>query len=352
MVVAVGFWSIELIPGKEESFLPPADVRITNAALGDVLKDASGRTTVKLTYQKPPAVEESDDEGEEASPVDATTVLCSLTPGKIEQATVDLILESEEFYKFKLVGKNSVFLTGNYIDQVPVDNPPFGDGDSDMDSEADYGLNDMDLDIGMDGHDIESDASRFEEVIQEETTQTRKRLRDEASEVSGKDEKGKGKSHKKQKVQDGKPVVPADGEEADQKPVEKKKDKKDKKKKETDDSKKDNGTERELSGGLKIFDSKVGAGPAAKKGSSVSMRYIGKLENGKVFDKNTKGKPFRFRLGKQEVIKGWDEGIIGMQVGGERKLTVPAAMAYGDKGTDGIPPRSTLIFEVKLLELK
>ena len=76
-----------------------------------------------------------------------------------------------------------------------------------------------------------------------------------------------------------------------------------------------------------ITDSKVGEGPAAKSGKKVGMRYIGKLENGKVFDSNTKGAPLVFTLGRGEVIKGWDMGVAGMAVGGERKLVIPAALA-------------------------
>ncbi|KPI39279.1 uncharacterized protein AB675_5270 [Cyphellophora attinorum] len=96
--------------------------------------------------------------------------------------------------------------------------------------------------------------------------------------------------------------------------------------------------------GITIDDRKVGTGPLAKKGSHLSMRYIGKLEsNGKVFDSNKTGKPFSFTLGKGEVIKGWDLGLEGMQNGGERRITVPAAMGYGKKGAPpDIPPNSVL----------
>lgn len=82
------------------------------------------------------------------------------------------------------------------------------------------------------------------------------------------------------------------------------------------------------------------------------MRYIGKLQNGKVFDKNVSGKPFNFGLGRGEVIKGWDLGIAGMQIGGERRLTIPASLAYGSQSLPGIPKNSTLIFDVKLLTMK
>jgi len=82
------------------------------------------------------------------------------------------------------------------------------------------------------------------------------------------------------------------------------------------------------------------------------MRYIGKLENGEIFDSNTKGKPFTFRLGAGEVIKGWDQGLEGMKLGGERLLIIPPSLGYGKRKMDGIPPNSTLRFEVKLVDMK
>ncbi|KAJ3033430.1 peptidylprolyl isomerase fpr4 [Rhizophlyctis rosea] len=108
-----------------------------------------------------------------------------------------------------------------------------------------------------------------------------------------------------------------------------------------------------LPGGLVVEDVEVGKGAKAKNGKKVSMRYIGRLTNGKVFDQNTKGKPFNFKLGAGEVIRGWDMGINGMNVGGSRKLTIPAALAYGSRGAPpDIPPNATLEFEVKLLDVK
>jgi FK506-binding nuclear protein len=105
--------------------------------------------------------------------------------------------------------------------------------------------------------------------------------------------------------------------------------------------------------GVTIDDRKLGSGPAAKKGSRVEMRYIGKLENGKVFDSNKKGKPFSFKLGAGEVIKGWDIGVVGMSVGGERRLTIPAHHGYGKKGAPPeIPPNSKLTFDIKCLSVQ
>jgi FK506-binding nuclear protein len=104
--------------------------------------------------------------------------------------------------------------------------------------------------------------------------------------------------------------------------------------------------------GVTVDDRKVGSGPAAKKGSRVEMRYIGKLDNGKVFDSNKAGKPFGFKLGAGEVIKGWDIGVAGIQVGGERRLVIPANLAYGSKGVPGIPKNSKLTFDIKCLSIK
>lgn len=104
--------------------------------------------------------------------------------------------------------------------------------------------------------------------------------------------------------------------------------------------------------GVLVDDRKSGSGPGAKKNSKVEMRYIGKLENGKVFDSNKSGKPFSFKLGTGEVIKGWDIGLEGISAGGERRITIPAHLAYGNKALPGIPKNSKLIFDVKCLSVK
>lgn len=105
--------------------------------------------------------------------------------------------------------------------------------------------------------------------------------------------------------------------------------------------------------GVTIDDKKAGTGPAAKNGDRVGMRYIGKLQkNNKVFDSNKKGKPFTFKLGSGEVIKGWDIGVAGMAVGAERRITIPAHHAYGARGAPpDIPGGATLVFDVKVVEI-
>jgi len=109
-----------------------------------------------------------------------------------------------------------------------------------------------------------------------------------------------------------------------------------------------------VQGGIVIEDRTVGKGKQCKKGDKVGMRYIGKLKKNekKVFDKNVKGKPFVFNLGKGDVIKGWDIGVAGMAVGGERRIIIPAAYAYGRTALPGIPANSDLIFDVKLVSMK
>lgn len=104
--------------------------------------------------------------------------------------------------------------------------------------------------------------------------------------------------------------------------------------------------------GVTIDDRKLGSGQAAKNGDRVGMRYIGKLQkDGKIFDSNKSGKPFSFKLGSGEVIKGWDIGVAGMQAGGERRITIPAHLAYGSKKTGEIPANSTLQFDIKMLDI-
>ena len=106
--------------------------------------------------------------------------------------------------------------------------------------------------------------------------------------------------------------------------------------------------------GLKYVDQVVGTGDVAVAGKTVSVHYTGLLENGKKFDSSVdRGQPFSFPLGAGRVIKGWDEGVQGMKVGGKRKLTIPSDLGYGSRGAGGvIPPNATLIFDVELLGVR
>ena len=108
-------------------------------------------------------------------------------------------------------------------------------------------------------------------------------------------------------------------------------------------------------GGLVVDDVKPGEGAIATKGKTVSVHYTGRLTDGTKFDSSyDRGQPIDFPLGGGVVIKGWDQGIEGMKVGGKRKLTIPPDLAYGARGTPGgpIPPNATLVFDVELVGVR
>ena len=109
-----------------------------------------------------------------------------------------------------------------------------------------------------------------------------------------------------------------------------------------------------MENGLIIEHKLIGDGVVAEKYSIVTVHYTGRLEKGKQFDssKQIGREPLRFTLGAGQVIKGWDQGIIGMKVGGQRKLIIPPHLGYGDQDMGVIPPNSTLIFNIELIEIE
>jgi len=114
------------------------------------------------------------------------------------------------------------------------------------------------------------------------------------------------------------------------------------------------GAEVATASGLKYVDMVEGTGATPKKGQTVTVHYTGTLENGKKFDSSVdRDQPFEFRIGEGAVIKGWDEGLASMKVGGKRKLIIPPALGYGVRGSPpNIPPNSILLFDVELLGAK
>lgn len=114
------------------------------------------------------------------------------------------------------------------------------------------------------------------------------------------------------------------------------------------------GAETVVAEGLKIQDLVVGTGAEAVSGKTVSVHYTGWLEDGTKFDSSVdSGQPFQFALGAGMVIPGWDQGVVGMKIGGKRKLTIAPELGYGAQGAGGvIPPNATLIFDVELLDVR
>ena len=111
-------------------------------------------------------------------------------------------------------------------------------------------------------------------------------------------------------------------------------------------------SEQSMNTDLVVQDVLVGTGEEAVPGEKVDVHYVGRLQNGQVFDSSReRGQPFSFTLGAGDVIRGWDQGLVGMKVGGKRVLVIPPSLGYGAQGIGPIPPNATLIFEVELLSV-
>ncbi len=113
----------------------------------------------------------------------------------------------------------------------------------------------------------------------------------------------------------------------------------------------DTGTSPSTGGTLVVEDTVVGTGATAVSGDTVTVHYRGTFTNGNQFDTSYGGNPFTFRLGAGQVIPGFEQGIVGMRVGGKRRLTIPPSLAYGSQGSGPIPGNTTIVFEVELLSI-
>lgn len=311
--------------------------------------------------------DEDDDEDEEIEEF----VLCTLDPKSHYQQPLNLTIGENERVYFQVSGTHSVFLTGNYVEPDHTHD----DEDDEDDDEYDLSPDEEDYDEEYDSEDdldgmedpriteiddeeeapklVEAKKGKNKRAADDETLDTL--ISESKAEPTANGEKLSKKQLKKMKKNDGTAIVAEQTEEA---PSSTKSDKKVQFAKNLEQGPTPSGDKptgtlgvKEVRG-VKIDDKKLGKGVAARSGNTVAMRYIGKLEDGKVFDSNKKGKPFSFKLGKGEVIKGWDIGVAGMAVGGERRISIPPALAYGKKALPGIPANSKLIFDVKLLEIK
>jgi len=308
--------------------------------------------------------DESDDESDEGSNLE-NFVICTLDTEKNYQQPLDITVNHGEKVFFAVTGTHTIYLTGNYI----MDDDEESDEDED-----EYDLSPDELEYAM-GEDDESDElddvdnPRVAEIDTDEEEAPKlvaagekkgknKRSAEEAESLddmiaNAADSKLSKKQQKKLKNNKGEAVA------AEEAKKEGKSDKKVQFAKQLEQGPTGSAEKaKKATGGVKVVqgvtidDRTIGKGRTVKNGDTVGVRYIGKLQNGKQFDANKKGKPFSFKAGKGEVIKGWDIGIIGMAIGGERRLTIPAHLAYGSRGMPGIPANSQLTFDLKLLEIK
>ncbi|AJS70551.1 Fpr3p [Saccharomyces cerevisiae YJM1202] len=317
----------------------------------------------KSKGKKAESESEDDDEDDEFQ----ESVLLTLSPEAQYQQSLDLTITPEEEVQFIVTGSYAISLSGNYV-KHPFDTPMGVEGededeDADIYDSEDYDLTpDEDEIIGDDMDDLddeEEEEVRIEEVQEEdeEDNDGEEEQEEEQEEEEEEEQKEEVKPEPKKSKKEKKRKHEEKEEEKKAKKVKKVEFKKDleegptkpKSKKEQDKHKPKS---KVLEGGIVIEDRTIGDGPQAKRGARVGMRYIGKLKNGKVFDKNTSGKPFAFKLGRGEVIKGWDIGVAGMSVGGERRIIIPAPYAYGKQALPGIPANSELTFDVKLVSMK
>lgn len=325
----------DIVPAVEDS---PYVVHFTMAAL-DPLSPADKKempSTLRLIR-----IEDSDEEDEDEEQTEQDTepvTLLTLGPTSQFQQPLDLYIAPTEALCFQVVGSYPIHLTGNIVDH-PISQELIDAEENDSDDEED----DEDIPDAIDVEALDDGEENSEDSEDEEDELDNDEEEDESDEE---DEECRTKEvHKK--TADSKKRAVQDAQTPDKKKV----------KFSASLEKGPDATEskfptKKLEGGVIIEDRKLGEGPSAKKGSRISMRYVGKLANGKVFDKNTSGKPFSFGLGRGEVIRGWDIGIAGMKAGGERRIIIPAPMAYGKQSLPGIPKNSELRFDVKCLSLK
>ncbi|GMM42205.1 peptidylprolyl isomerase [Hanseniaspora uvarum] len=382
-MVPLAVYGINVIPGEVTSAIdsyPSATVKITSVAVHPESLDGKDTPTTLIMLKRRiveeeenSEVEDSDEEEKEDSEeadedeIIEEFVIATLSPeGKTQQA-VDLIISPDEDIAFVATGSYRVDILGNYVTH-PYDFSENEEDDEDI-SEDEYSDEYGSEDDEVDELDYEED-----ELDSEDETYIQKALEDieDASDIEGKISELINEASSKRK----RATVEELPEEAEEKPVktskkQKKEDakkvafkeelvegpsasKKEQKKKEVAPVAPQKPKAKQLEGGIVIEDRTVGKGKQCKKGDKVGMRYIGKLKKNekKVFDKNVKGKPFVFNLGKGDVIKGWDIGVAGMAVGGERRIIIPAAYAYGRTALPGIPANSDLIFDVKLVSMK
>ncbi|KAF2862288.1 hypothetical protein K470DRAFT_229118 [Piedraia hortae CBS 480.64] len=312
-------------------------------------------------------------------------LLCTLDPEKNCQQALDLVINEDEQILFQASGPYTIYLTGNYLASPDEEYDSDSEDDEGYGLEADLSEEDDELDNMADPRVVELEDGEDEEtapaLVKEkklDAVALKKRPAEDGaadldSMMANASPAGEPKLSKRQlkklKKNNGTAATVA---EVGDKPAESpnKSDKKvsfamqleqgpsqvkngnNKHKANDKSAAAEKPTQTKTITDVSTWDRKLGTGAVAEAGDRVSVRYIGKLENGKQFDACKKGTPFKFKLGAREVIKGWDIGVAGMKVGGERRVTVPPSLGYGKRDMPGIPANSTLIFDVKLVDVQ
>ncbi|KAI5961254.1 FPR3 [Candida pseudojiufengensis] len=376
--------------------------------LDETVKTNGSKEDIEIDEEEEDEDEDDDEDDEDDVDIDededeediSEYVVCTLSPKHQFQQTLDLTITPEEEVYFVVTGSYPIHLTGNYVihpgdetDEEDEDYDEINEYDDEYDLTPDedeiiHGINFNeeydDEEDSEDDFDREESAEpgKIEEIKddEEEETKPKKRSIEESKEPKESKKSKKSKNNDSSFSNDEKKSVQF-SKNLEQGPTgstlinDKKKDKDTtpkstptkqiptKESKESKSSSKDSTPTKDkkndkkfpthtLLGGVITEDRKIGEGPTAKSNNKVGIRYIGKLKNGKVFDKNTNGKPFSFKLGKGECIKGFDLGVTGMSVGGERRVIIPPKMGYGSQSLPGIPANSELTFDIKLVSLK
>ncbi|KAL7899994.1 hypothetical protein HDV63DRAFT_370046 [Trichoderma sp. SZMC 28014] len=355
--------------GSDDEEMEDAEAKPKKGKKAAPSAKGKGKAVVEEEEDSEEEDDEDDEEDDDSEAGDLENfVVCTLDTERNYQQPLDITVNQGEKVFFVVSGTHTVYLTGNYImDDV--------EGDEDED-EDDYDLSPDELDYGLGEEDSEEESDdlddledpRVTEVDSDEevpklvpTDSKKGKNKRSAEEAEGLDEliskasesKLSKKQQKKLKNNKGEAVAAEEKDEAkkDAKKVQFAKNLEQGPTGSTKPTGKSSLGVKNVQG-VTVDDRTIGKGRTVKNGDTVGVRYIGKLQNGQQFDANKKGKPFSFKIGRGQVIKGWDVGIVGMAIGGERRLTIPAHLAYGSKSLPGIPANSQLTFDVKLLEIK
>jgi FK506-binding nuclear protein len=368
LTASIMFYGCIINPsGDPSAYVPPPDedmlLHVSTACLDPSVAKKGSKATLMV---------KSGDE-------EVAYAVCSLREGGTESMSLDLALE--EYSEFSVVGNCPVHVTGYFMPADDEDDeglmPGMGDEDFDMDFDEDpslLGYDEEGLPIYMDDGSGSEDEGYSEEDSEEDSDDeddedgpggnvleikdvTEGDSSDDDDDDDDDVDDDDDDEDSSESEEEGEPAPqPAKGQK--RKGEEPKAAKQPEKKKENKQSTpgviQEKSKAKKYPNGFEIHDLKQGkaSGKVAKAGKRVSMRYVGRLTNGKIFDQ-TKGKStFQFRLGVGEVIKGWDRGVEGMRVGDKRKLVIPPQMGYGSSRTGPIPANSTLVFEVELVDVK